>query len=492
MQFATYKFSPSEIPDQVARVEEHGGWWVRFGDDVLVYTANEKWTAVTSRLKPSDPVPRREIGTVAKRNMHLVVQKGRIFQQENPDVRVILDKGRFLVVDIPRSMAEKLAGRKDPCFHIEPLKGNTTVFKTVPRESVARTFDARVASIVASLDQTVYSAVIDHLVSRPTRFSTSSDYTEIANWAKQALEGLGFSTASVPVSIGSSGQSNNIIAVKAGTGGAGRGNCLIVGHLDSINITGGTDALAPGADDNASGATGVMVMASVLAGHRFEHDLTFLLFGGEEQGLHGSSQYVAGLSDEQRKRVVAVLNMDMIGSRNTPSPTVLLEGASLSQSLINSLSAAAVNYTALNIQTSLNPYASDHVPFIEAQIPAVLTIEGADDANDAIHTGNDTLDRVDTAFAIEILRMNLGFAIEQAVLDERLSTCCCCPNQTNATSFASETLRVLASNYQSLFALYTRLMREGRMDERDYANWRAARTMHDIIITTHMTGSTGR
>jgi hypothetical protein len=492
VQFATYKFSPSEIPDQIASVEEYGGWWVRFGDDVLVYTANEKWNAVTSRIKSSDRLTRQEIGTVPKLNMHLVVQKGRTFQQENPDVRLIIDKGRFLVVDIHRSIAEKLSGRKDPCFQIEPLKGNTTVFKTVARESVARTFDTRIASIVASLDQTVYNAVIDHIVSHPTRFSTSSDYTEVANWAKHALEGLGCTTASVPVSIGSSGQSNNIIAVKAGAGGAGRGNCLIVGHLDSINIPGGTDASAPGADDNASGATGVMVMASVLAAHRFKHDLTFVLFGGEEQGLHGSKQYVAGLSDEQRKRVVAVLNMDMIGSRNTPSPTVLLEGASLSQTLIDSLSAAAATYTALNIQTSLNPFASDHVPFIEARIPAVLTIEGADNANDAIHTGNDTLDLVDTAFAIEILRMNLGFVIEQAVLDERPATGFCCLDQTDIGSFKSETLRVLESNYQSLFAQYTRLMREGRLDDRDYANWQAARAMHDMLVTTHTTLSTGR
>ena len=31
--------------------------------------------------------------------MHIVVQNGRLFQQEHPEVPVILDRGRFLLVE---------------------------------------------------------------------------------------------------------------------------------------------------------------------------------------------------------------------------------------------------------------------------------------------------------------------------------------------------------------------------------------------------------
>jgi Zn-dependent M28 family amino/carboxypeptidase len=60
------------------------------------------------------------------------------------------------------------------------------------------------------------------------------------------------------------------------------------------------------------------------------------------------------------------------------------------------------------VETSLNPFASDHVPFINAGMPAVLTIEGADSANGHIHSANDTLNFIDWSLAAEILRMNIA------------------------------------------------------------------------------------
>jgi len=45
-------------------------------------------------------------------------------------------------------------------------------------------------------------------------------------------------------------------------------------------------------------------------------------------------------------------------------------------------------------------------------IPAVLTIEGADGANDRIHTAGDTLEHVDHDLALEILRMNVAYLVQ--------------------------------------------------------------------------------
>ena len=60
------------------------------------------------------------------------------------------------------------------------------------------------------------------------------------------------------------------------------------------------------------------------------------------------------------------------------------------------------------MSTSLSPFNSDHVPFIDAGIPAVLTIEGADGSNHNIHSAADTLDHVSPQLAVQILRMNVG------------------------------------------------------------------------------------
>ena len=135
-----------------------------------------------------------------------------------------------------------------------------------------------------------------------------------------------------------------------------------------------------------------------------------LLFGGEEQGLFGSKQYVAGLSASERARIQAFIKMDMIGSLNSPAPSsVLIEGAPMSQSVIDGLNEAAATYTQLTVQTSLQSANSDHVPFIRAGLPTVLTIEGADHTNGTVHSNEDTIDRIDYDLALEILRMNVAF-----------------------------------------------------------------------------------
>jgi hypothetical protein len=100
--------------------------------------------------------------------------------------------------------------------------------------------------------------------------------------------------------------------------------------------------------------------------------------------------------------------MDMIGTVNTAAPTVLLEGGRVSQSLIKALATAASDYTALTVQTSLHPWGSDHVPFIHASLPTVLTTEGADSANPNAHRASDTLAHLHYNFILEIVRIDVA------------------------------------------------------------------------------------
>ena len=86
----------------------------------------------------------------------------------------------------------------------------------------------------------------------------------------------------------------------------------------------------------------------------------------------------------------------------------------VSREVIDGLAAQAATYTNLLVQTSLNPFASDHLPFIEAGLPGVLTIEGSDQANDRIHTAADTFDHIDFGLACQILRMNTAYVASLA------------------------------------------------------------------------------
>lgn len=485
MKFAIFTTTMRERSSVLSEVEAQRGWWVRFGDDLLVYAANNKFDSLTGQFPGATRKTRQNDGSVRKGNMHLVVQNGRNFQLENPNVRVILDKGRFLVVDLPRTRAARLSDREDTCFHIEPLRENMTIFTTVKREESTFVSTPGVAEIVSSAQSSGFESRLTHLTSYPTRFSTSQHFSDAAEWAFSQFAGLGLSTAIIPITIPGAGDSANIVAQKTGSGDAGRKNILIVAHLDSVNHPGGPGANAPGADDNASGSAGLLTMAETLATATFTHDLTFVLFGGEEQGLHGSSQYLASLSGSEKAVIHAVLNMDMIGSLNSIPAAVLLEGAALSQWMIDRLAGSAVVHTALEVQTSLNPFASDHVPFLNAQIPAVLTIEGADGANAAIHTGNDSIDLIDVNFAMDILRMNLGFVAEEAGLVAIPEVVCECGDSSSGVNMeVVELTRVLSGHFQNLFSQYSRLNRDGLIGLSDYNNWQIACATHDALAAS--------
>lgn len=478
MKYATIASPGSEARTTSRQIEDASGWWVQFGDAKLIYASDAKWSGLTNTLGRGALAAE---GSIKKGNMHLVVQKGRAFQQAHPDIPVILDKGRYLVVDVPQKTAKTLVHKDEVCFEIEPLRENSVAFEQLP--AATGTTRAGASDVVTALSDATFFAALSQFVGLPTRYSTSTGYQQAADWAEAQFSSLGYSARQDAVTVPGQGNSSNVVATKSGSG-TNPGLVIVVAHLDSVNHPGGPNSNAPGADDNASGSAGVLTLAQAMAGAQYDHDLMFILFGGEEQGLHGSTQFVAAMSDVDKTRTKAVLNMDMIGHINTASPTVLLEGAPLSQSMIDGLAASAGQFTTLSVQSSLNPFASDHVPFIDAGVPAVLTIEGADSANDAIHTANDTLDRVDPTFAMEILRMNAGFLAEVAEIQgatqpdsDPAEDCGCGCND------GSETLSALTQHYQQLIAQYERIGTQQQLGPEDLNRLQTLRIAHAQLMT---------
>lgn len=381
----------ASLGDLLPHVRDFAGAdWVRFGNTVL----RRDTTLAAARAAQARP--------------YLVVQHGRLFQQEHPDVRVLVDNGRYLVIEAdPAAMdfAEVTADHF-PCYSVREIPWGTTVFDV--REAVARQPDPAVQKCVDALSADQFELDLRRLVDFGTRHSTSPEFGQAVTWAADQLEAAGYRTHTQQITVHGK-PSRNLIAERAGTGAEPRDVVIVTAHLDSINLAGGPAAAAPGADDNGSGSAGVLAIARAMQHHQGLLDLRLILFGGEEEGLFGSLAYVAGLPAADRSRIRAVVNMDMIATVNTPVPTVLLEGVALSQNVIDGLADAAHTYTGLTVQTSLNPFNSDHVPFIDEGMPAVLTIEGADSANEHIHSANDTMQFVDIGLAMEILRMNVAF-----------------------------------------------------------------------------------
>jgi hypothetical protein len=384
-----------------------GTSWLRFGRETILYNDDdERFGLPAGRASRGARYPRRQVDAT-REQLHIVVQHGRLFEQQHPDVPILHDRGRFLLVQLAPADARRLQSEAETCYGILPVTADQVVFEERER-TATRSPDPAIRALTERLTRSSVETTLTKLASFGSRHATSAGYDAAARFAKEQFDAMGYTTAVQEVAAGS-GRSRSVIASKLRSHPAPDGIVIVAAHLDSINLEGGSSALAPGADDNASGSAGVLEMARVFSDAAARPDVRFVLFAAEELGLLGSRHYVAALTAAERSQISAVVNMDMIGSLNSPSRGVLLEGASVSASMIDRLSEAAFTYTDLAVETSLHPFASDHVPFIENGIPAVLTIESADNTNHTIHSARDTMDRIDYGLLLDILRMNVAF-----------------------------------------------------------------------------------
>jgi len=100
----------------------------------------------------------------------------------------------------------------------------------------------------------------------------------------------------------------NLLASMRGTDPGSR---VIVAsaHYDHLGIRNGR--IYNGADDNASGAVGLLAMARALRGHPLRHTVIYAAFDAEEEGLRGARAFVAD-PPVPLPRIALDLNLDMV------------------------------------------------------------------------------------------------------------------------------------------------------------------------------------
>ena len=93
-----------------------------------------------------------------------------------------------------------------------------------------------------------------------------------------------------------------------------KGQTVVVGaHLDSVTA-------GPGINDNGSGSSTILEIAEQMAALKYtkklQRQVRFAFWGAEENGTLGSEHYVENLTENQRSKIYANLNFDMLGSPN--------------------------------------------------------------------------------------------------------------------------------------------------------------------------------
>ena len=191
---------------------------------------------------------------------------------------------------------------------------------------------------------------------------------------------------------------------------------LMTAHLDSRMASGyDTSSPAPGADDNASGSAALLEAARAFRDQSFARTIRLVWFSGEEQGMWGSSAYVA---DHDLTGVVGVYNLDMFGYDKDGDRCfemhVGLQAASqpVGQCFVDTLAAYPLDLSYDFITDNASIY-SDHSTFWRRGVGALMVLENfhennlpagcaGTDKNPYDHTSLDTLANMhpDYGFAI--------------------------------------------------------------------------------------------
>jgi aminopeptidase YwaD len=197
-------------------------------------------------------------------------------------------------------------------------------------------------------------------------------------------------TAQMSVGSLSDATSYNVVAEPPGQ------DCETVtgGHYDSVQ-------LAPGASDNASGTATVLEIAAVLAHNGEMSANCFVLFGSEEVGLVGSAYYVSQLSQEEKDRLKAMLNFDMVGFG--AEGWRLIGDSGLQDRAGTIAEDLGIDDAMASMLT--RGLGSDHASFAQAGIPVLMFHRWEDNL---LHTPQDVVDRINPEFLEEAARMGIA------------------------------------------------------------------------------------
>jgi len=235
-----------------------------------------------------------------------------------------------------------------------------------------------------------------------SRYSYGEGINASRIWLADRFRELpGFQVSEFPFAMPGGGNSNVIARME---GKSRPEDVYIIGaHYDSISEI--PTRTAPGAEDNASGVAGLLAIARVFADYPPDATLIFVGFSGEEQGLYGSRAWTRDwLKNGNEKTIKAVLIMDMIGYSGDDEQDVLLETSALTKPLLADIQRARAD-AELIVSESFDYWGSDHEPFLDNGIPAILFIE--DDYLDYpyYHRSTDTADHMHLTLGPKILRL---------------------------------------------------------------------------------------
>lgn len=194
----------------------------------------------------------------------------------------------------------------------------------------------------------------------------------------------------------------NVVGYVEGSDPKLRSECLVFGaHFDHCGFH--MDLLFPGANDNASGSAVVMEIgeAFALIKKRPKRSVVFVLFGGEEMGLQGSSYFVENVPS-QFSQVAGMFNFDMVGEGDGAGCSLSPEPEELKH-VLDKADAHVGILRRTRFFRGVGVRGSDFAPFYQAGIPCISF--SSNGPHLAYHLSGDTIYRVNPDIMADIAKL---------------------------------------------------------------------------------------
>ena len=219
-------------------------------------------------------------------------------------------------------------------------------------------------------------------------------------------------------------KSANIVGLIEGKDPVLKNQYVAIGaHYDHLGIIGGK--VYNGADDDGSGTVTIMEVAKILAKTKANKRSILVVFhAGEEKGLLGSSYLTDNLQLIKDKKVVAQINIDMVGRMAADS--IYSIGSDKLSSEMKKIVEDVNNKTVkfhldYKYDDPNDPnrfyYRSDHYNYAKHGIPIVFFF---DDMRKDYHRDTDEIDKINFKKLKRMSWLVYGIALRIANLDHRL------------------------------------------------------------------------
>jgi leucyl aminopeptidase len=277
-------------------------------------------------------------------------------------------------------------------------------------------YAAQVNPLLASVNPQDMWSNLTTLSSFPDRHASTDNGVKAANWIKTQIESVAKNAGRNDVTAYFVATGTNYkqpsLVVKVGT--SNEAGVVIGAHMDTVKSS---FENRPGADDDGSGSATTMEVARniISSGMHFKKPIYFVWYSAEELGLVGS-QYVVKDFVAKNIPVTGVMHFDMTGFAHQNEPTMWVMDDFVNKDLTTFVESLIKTYVKQPVKHSRCGYAcSDHASWTKAGFAATIPAEAAyEDTNPAMHSAQDTMDKLSLNHMTDYAKLGTAFAVELA------------------------------------------------------------------------------